>query len=410
LDLKDIQNFKLLPAIEEKNCLYSAQFNLIKYFRNVKDSTILCDTKNTLFVLRQVAPESFKVVKKIDLEEKSRACVVTALEISVKNGLLLIGTQEGYFYSYDMDLMGFSYKGRPYVDPVIEVKFVECLGNIYVISKTKQIKVYDSQNYNMIQMLTFSDGDIGGCWKWGFMSDLDSLFFKFRSEVVAEYELLEKERNKVLDASGTSSTKGQGQPADKTSKEKTQEKFHGSVTSGGDFSNRDFGSPGRSKITGSDAKKLTGVHFNKRGSKDNLEKSKWTDGGNPDQSPPKSNKANPEKIGDDDFDEEELLKEQRFDERAKALLVEQMSEMGLKFYVGNTEILELNFHVRKREQFKEQIYKYDLLHNNEPSLKIGNEEDRWEFYRQYLSTENHWTHIAYSSDSKNMVFLNNVKF
>lgn len=87
-----------------------------------------------------------------------------------------------------------------------------------------------------------------------------------------------------------------------------------------------------------------------------------------------------------------------------------MSEIGLKFYVGNTEILELNFHVRKREQFKEQIYKYDLLHNNEPSLKIGNEEDRWEFYRQYLSTENHWTHIAYSSDSKNMVFLNNVKF
>lgn len=384
VDLKNQKEFRLIDHIDETKVkpLYSACFESIKMVKNKREYTVISDMNNNVYVLKQVSPETFTIVKNINLtiEEPSKATVVTAIEISLKNGYIFIGTNSGEMYSYDIDIMNFSYKGRPFVDTIVELRFVEFLNNLYMISKTKSIKVYDVQRYNLVQHLNFYDEDIYGNWKWGYMADLDELFNRHRVDIVIRYHEKQKQKVQTITDSNASSKKDLLDKAENIDLDNSEK-----ASSKNDLSIKDDEQNEHKKT-------------NEDSAIDN--NSKVTD----------AQSQNKQKTTNNNLNEEDLILEQKFDESAKALVVERLKETGLKFYVGSQEILEQNFHVKKREQFKEEIHKYTQLHVNENSLKIGNDEDRLEYYSKFVNKSIPFLFIEYYEAKKEIIMLNEKKF
>ena len=80
-------------------------------------------------------------------------------------------------------------------------------------------------------------------------------------------------------------------------------------------------------------------------------------------------------------------------------LVKRIKDGGLKIFVGNTHIYQLTFRLKKREEFKEEVYKYKLLHTEEKSLKVGTEFDRISFYKTVLAENVGWSFADFNKNN-----------
>lgn len=367
IDKGDLKSFKLLPNLEkESNCLYSAEFNMLTFVKNFRDYTVLCDIRNNVFVIKQVAPEKFQMIKKINIQEKSTSFTLTAVEISVRHSLIFMGSSQGYMYIYDIDLKNIIHKSRVHVDKIIEIIFVNCFNNLYVISSRKKIKVLDLQSYEEIQELDLTDVNRFSNVSFGFISNIDMLYNNFRNSLIKEAEI--ENLNKTKSSTITQKPPSKGSFL-LNSKDSLVDKFGQKNQNDDELIN----------IT----ETLTSVDKRKR-------------------------ILNTQEY----FNEDELIKEQKYDDMAMKQLVEKINTGGLKIYIGHSEIFELIFTLKKREGFKEEVYHYNLLHIDDKSLKMGNDEDRSDFYNKVFSEDSVWEYVAYNSksDQPNIALLNRRKF
>lgn len=141
----------LAKTLKRQNLVFSVELSFNPKIRLLRTGFVAIGEDKIVKIFKQTNIQEFQMAAQAALYQKYTAITVTCMDYSARQGLLLVGSQQGAVYLLDCEVNKIVFKHQKYHEPVLDCYLCDILRCFFVFWTDGRFAFFDLINYSTVQ-------------------------------------------------------------------------------------------------------------------------------------------------------------------------------------------------------------------------------------------------------------------